>query len=650
MGSSTSVSRKPNYSKEKLVENGKEEKSEKKNGPTTIEEHIEVVKNAVEFLKGCTDFKTKECYKYLLAIKSSSNLPGLDKETDGGAMEDLIIEVEYAELFPSLWEDFHSVDLSQGHGKSKAKDGEVSIPHQAMSNLKCFKAAWWNFTDWSVKLVDELAKTDALKLYVSDLEDPDLTLEKMQESDSRKHLVKGTLGTIHNMVRHSDKLRKEIRMVVNSADLLRTYASCKILIVQVKCVLILSYILYEDEYNSLEANDSSVGFLVGMLRESVNLKNHKSKRYGFSSAELMQGLNQIAVNDYNKVKIMDNGAVPPMVKMLGETFSVYEKTLAAEGLWKLAFVDDHKKRMRENVELMKGLMHLKKSEDAQLREQCHGALWEIMEGEINLHKDITFTCMDDLKKPEHKRPQAPVQESHVMISYQWDVQPRVLGLRDMLKDKGYNIWIDVEKMGDDILGSMADAVEHAAVVLVCFSEKYKESQSCRTEATYAYKQNKPVIPLMVEEGYTPDGWLGALIGTLKYYKFYDDDVAHSEFAEIVQKLGQQGKPGFVLPVKETKTTSSPSKKVSVSTLPPATSAIPSNSIASWASSDVKKWLEENELQELSPKLKDLDGELLFQMYRQSQRAPEYFHNSMSKELGLNYLQVLKFTRALEKVV
>lgn len=92
-----------------------------------------------------------------------------------------------------------------------------------------------------------------------------------------------------------------------------------------------------------------------------------------------------------------------------------------------------------------GLMHQKNSEDAQLREQCHGALWEIMEGEINFHKDIT--CVDDLKKPEHKRPQAPVQESHVMISYQWDVQPRVLGLRDMLKDKGYNIWIDVEKMG-----------------------------------------------------------------------------------------------------------------------------------------------------------------------------------------------------------
>lgn len=32
----------------------------------------------------------------------------------------------------------------------------------------------------------------------------------------------------------------------------------------------------------------------------------------------------------------------------------------------------------------------------------------------------------------------------------------------------------------DILGGMADAVEQAAVVLVCFSQRYKDSQSCRT--------------------------------------------------------------------------------------------------------------------------------------------------------------------------
>lgn len=46
--------------------------------------------------------------------------------------------------------------------------------------------------------------------------------------------------------------------------------------------------------------------------------------------------------------------------------------------------------------------------------------------------------------------------------------------------EGYAIWIDIEKMGGSTLEAMAHAVENAAVVLVCMSEKYKQSPNCRT--------------------------------------------------------------------------------------------------------------------------------------------------------------------------
>lgn len=51
---------------------------------------------------------------------------------------------------------------------------------------------------------------------------------------------------------------------------------------------------------------------------------------------------------------MDNGAVPLMVRMLGENCSEEEHRLASEGLWKLAFVDDNRQRMRENMALIEG--------------------------------------------------------------------------------------------------------------------------------------------------------------------------------------------------------------------------------------------------------------------------------------------------------
>ena len=38
------------------------------------------------------------------------------------------------------------------------------------------------------------------------------------------------------------------------------------------------------------------------------------------------------------------------------------------------------------------------------------------------------------------------QQKHIMISYQWDVQPQVLKIRERLKQAGYNVWIDVEQM------------------------------------------------------------------------------------------------------------------------------------------------------------------------------------------------------------
>ena len=44
-------------------------------------------------------------------------------------------------------------------------------------------------------------------------------------------------------------------------------------------------------------------------------------------------------------------------------------------------------------------------------------------------------------------------------------------------------------------------------MLYAVSEKYKESGSCRLEASYARQLGVDMIPLTVEEGYLPSGWL-----------------------------------------------------------------------------------------------------------------------------------------------
>ena len=69
---------------------------------------------------------------------------------------------------------------------------------------------------------------------------------------------------------------------------------------------------------------------------------------------------------------------------------------------------------------------------------------------------------------------------HVMISYQWDVQRLVIQLKNKLQAEGYKVWMDIDEMGGSTLESMATAVENASVVLVCVSQKYKESPNCRS--------------------------------------------------------------------------------------------------------------------------------------------------------------------------
>jgi TIR domain len=53
---------------------------------------------------------------------------------------------------------------------------------------------------------------------------------------------------------------------------------------------------------------------------------------------------------------------------------------------------------------------------------------------------------------------------------------------------------------------VANAVEQADVVLICYTKKYKESAACRTEAEYAFTLKKPIVPLKMEKDYVPDGW------------------------------------------------------------------------------------------------------------------------------------------------
>ena len=92
-----------------------------------------------------------------------------------------------------------------------------------------------------------------------------------------------------------------------------------------------------------------------------------------------------------------------------------------------------------------------------------------------------------------------------MISYNWDDQEFCLKMKEHLDSAGYTVWMDVHNMHGSILDAMASAVENSSCVIMCISEKYKESKNCKLEAEYTHKSDKPIIPLIMDDS-KPNGW------------------------------------------------------------------------------------------------------------------------------------------------
>ena len=54
------------------------------------------------------------------------------------------------------------------------------------------------------------------------------------------------------------------------------------------------------------------------------------------------------------------------------------------------------------------------------------------------------------------------------------------------------------------------------------------------EAEYAFARRKQIIPLMMEENYTPDGWLGVILGAKIYMHFEKDP--HEGIQQLLQEM------------------------------------------------------------------------------------------------------------------
>ncbi|XP_052084596.1 uncharacterized protein LOC127721827 isoform X2 [Mytilus californianus] len=387
-------------------------------------------------------------------------------------------------------------------------------------------------------------------------------------------------------------------------------------------------------------NDSEIHMLVdtkGVISSILKYlqKATGSCNYSYGGAELkelLEGIEKLASADPNKKKILEAGALPIFQTIL-DLDKPEEQALTARVLWTMTFDDDVAKEVKSSKALLDKLQILSKSSDKAVRSNVKGLLYNLDHRSKKKAQEDQFFAK---QKPSTFKA-AKQQDKHLFISYSWKEKEIVLKLKDLLQEKGLLIWIDTEQMRGSTLQAMAEAVENAALVLICMSESYKHSPNCRLESEYTYRCGKEFIPLMVQKYYKPDGWLGALLGTKLFIDFSGKYQFEPKWNELIKELQAHKMLGKEEAIQKTTIVAAPiqatsSTKLNVSTI-----------------DDVKQWLISNKLEKCCHHFEDVNGEGLLQLKYMRHDAPECYFKMLSRKLKLSVGETLNFTAALEKL-
>ncbi|XP_033625418.1 uncharacterized protein LOC117288607 isoform X2 [Asterias rubens] len=602
----------------------------------------------------------------------------------------------------------------------------------------------WNLSDASLQCAQSFGEAGMVKLCALNI-----SHKAYRENMKQKNvafLIKASLSILHNLAkapsnRHyyrQEQVEAKIQPFAqgsgNSDDSSDDDDSAAYL--KAITMMTLAYILEEEEGKAEEGGTTSevkvgkenedtvkmttekstIEYIIGLLKEAQQSKDRRSQ--GLSCAELAQGLGRLAVNDHNKTRILQAGALPLLTSMLQQE-SLEEQEAATQAVWNLAFDSAVRQQLAKDKACLEALQTLTQSKEQSIRTAAKGALWvgqkqngvpRISTSATNTAAEYTTVTNSTVtnstvtnstvtnstvtnsvasKAPSRSWSRGSSASSshlpHIMISYQWSAQKVVLRVRDLLVNAGYRVWVDVDCMYGSTLQAMAEAVENAEVMLMCISERYKESPNCRTEAEYAYQRRKTIIPLMMDKHYQPNGWLGMILGTKYYIDFSGRHIFSEQSHKLLREVCDIGSaalledPVFDFEDSLTKIESprnhvtmsprpqnlmSPRRQVGsprhhVSTprhqmpspLPESPSPTQPAHVREWSMENVQQWLDHVKLSHLKHSMKDFDGSLLAQLHSMRQEAPEFFYTSLRQDLNIQSLvDILKLTEAMDKVL
>eukprot|EP00301_Raphidiophrys_heterophryoidea_P005359 c12257_g1_i7.p1 GENE.c12257_g1_i7~~c12257_g1_i7.p1 ORF type:complete len:662 (+),score=203.09 c12257_g1_i7:726-2711(+) len=301
----------------------------------------------------------------------------------------------------------------------------------------------------------------------------------------------------------------------------------------------------EEDSPALAAGAGAHGFyqlLIDALEAALNGTDYPvQSNLWYRNWKIVQGLANLSKADINKEKLGASGLIPLLKRALDmdDTDSLLHK-YSVLTLWNLSFDEANCRRIKDNGSLRLEIDRLKDfGSSEEIKRAAQGIMWQL----DNLEKELRTVKKRSESIAPRKTLSGKPRGGHVMCSYCWAQQEVMVEIKETLESRGFRMWMDVDRMQGSTLEAMANAVEGADVILMGLSKDYKNSGACRTEGEFAYKLNKPMVPLLLEPRYTADGWLGALVGTKLYYDFTNEANFDKTMDQLVKALGEWGRGG-----------------------------------------------------------------------------------------------------------
>ncbi|KAK3578931.1 hypothetical protein CHS0354_035563 [Potamilus streckersoni] len=279
----------------------------------------------------------------------------------------------------------------------------------------------------------------------------------------------------------------------------------------------LANVIKEDEIAELHGKDRAfdpMTFLSDLLSSTLKDMLHQCKDesgIAWSAQECALIILFLARNEKSKRILAKVDCLHHLVE-LARGGTLDEQKDAVGAIWALTFDKETQKMMLEDktLNIFSMLLDLTKSLDC-IRTATEGTLWlfrnELAQDEAykDVLKDRSVMQSSDELERSHAETDVHRNSGHVMISYSINHREIATSIRDQLVANGYPVWMDIGNMGGSVAQTMAEAIESSHVFLFCCSRGYKNNSSCRLEADYESSRDVQMIPLLMENGYKPDG-------------------------------------------------------------------------------------------------------------------------------------------------